>query len=98
MRKAILAGLLLAFASLLSAQTLNNDGVIKMVKAGLSDDVVIAAINGSAPGGFDASPDGLVALKAAGISDRVVTALVTRASASSTPAPHGRLIPLGLKP
>lgn len=95
MRKAILAGLLLAFASLLSAQTLNNDGVIKMVKAGLSDDVVIAAINGSAPGGFDASPDGLVALKAAGISDRVVTALVTRASASSTPAAASATAPSG---
>lgn len=102
MRKTIFAGLFLAIASLLTAQqTLNNDGVIKMVKAGLSDDVVIAAINGSAPGGFDASTDGLVALKGAGVSDKVVTAIVARASTPVTPTPaaaatSGSALPKGI--
>jgi hypothetical protein len=88
MRRSVFAVIFLVFASLLSAQqTLNNDGVIKMVKAGLSDDVVIAAVNGSAPSGFDTSTDALVALKTAGVDDKIVAAVVARASAPGTVAP-----------
>ena len=100
MRKRFLAVLFLAFASLLTAQqTLNNDGVIKMVKAGLSDDVVVAAINGSAPSGFDTSTDALVALKTAGVSDKIVAVMVARASAPATApatAPTGSSLPPGI--
>jgi hypothetical protein len=99
MRKSLLAVLFLVFASLLTAQqTLNNEGVIKMVKAGLSEDVIAAAVS-SSPGTYDTSADGLVALKSAGVGDKVVTAIVTRASAPAVPAvatSAGSTLPKGI--
>jgi hypothetical protein len=83
-RKSILAVLFLAICPLLFAQqTMNNDAVIKLVKAGLSDDLIVSTINASA-GSYDTSADGIIALKTAGVGDKVVAAIVTRASA---PAP-----------
>ena len=91
MRKNILAVVFLAICPLLGAQqALNNDAVIKLVKAGLSDDLIVTTINAS-PGTYDTSPDGLIALKAAGASDKVVAAIVLKAAApppvAATPAP-----------
>jgi len=87
MRKAFLAVLFIAFASLLTAQqTLNNDAVIKMAKAGISEDVIAAAVS-STPGTYDTSGDALVALKSAGVSDKVVVAMVAKAGAANAPAP-----------
>jgi len=86
MRKRFLALAILAFCSLLTAQqALNNDTVIKMVKAGLSDDIVVSTIN-SSPGTYDTTPDGLIALKQAGVSDKVIAAVVAKASAPAQPA------------
>jgi hypothetical protein len=83
MRKGLVALLFLAFTSLLTAQqALNNDSVIKMVKAGLTDDVIVATINAN-PGAYDASPDGLIALKQAGVSNKVIDAIVAKSSASA---------------
>jgi hypothetical protein len=86
MRKSLIVLVFLAFCPLLVAQqALNNDSVIKLVKAGLSDDLIVSTINAS-PGAYDSSANGLIALKTAGASDKVVTAIVMKASgASSTP-------------
>jgi hypothetical protein len=82
MRKTLLSIVILAACSILVAQQpLNNDGVIKLVKAGLSDDLIVNTINAQ-PSNFDVSPDGIIALKAAGASDKVVNAVVARAAAS----------------
>jgi hypothetical protein len=82
MRKGLVALLFLAFTSFLAAQqALNNDSVIKMVKAGLSDDVIVATINAN-PGAYDASPDGLIALKQAGVTNKVIDAIVAKSTAS----------------
>jgi len=92
MRKSFLAVLLLAFCSLLAAQqALNNDAIIKLVKAGLSDDLIVTTINAS-PGSYDASANGLIALKQAKVSDKVVAAIVLKASGAapaSAPARSG---------
>jgi hypothetical protein len=93
MRNSFLALVLLAYSSLLIAQqSLNNDSVIKLTKAGLSDDLIVSTINAS-PGIYDTSADGLIALKKAGASDKVVSALVLKAS-SSTPARGTQSAPL----
>jgi hypothetical protein len=78
----------LLFSSALFAQeTITNDSVIKMVKAGLSQDLIVTTINSSA-GKYDTSANGLIALKKAGASDKVVAAVVLKASgASAAPAP-----------
>jgi hypothetical protein len=86
MRKTLLAFVFLALCPLLVAQqSLNNGSIIKLVKAGLSDDLIVSTINAS-PGSYDTSADGLIALKTAGASDKVVAAIVTKASSPAGPA------------
>ena len=89
MRNAFVSGALLLLASALVAQqALNNESVIKLVKAGLSEDLIVMTVNAS-PGSYDTSANGLVALKTAGVSDKVVGAIVMRSSggaASAAPA------------
>lgn len=87
---------------LYAQQAMNNEAVVKLVKAGLSDDLIVSTINGS-PGSYDTSVDGLIALKSAGASDKVVAAVVARASTpatapSSAPAaaPTGSALPPGI--
>jgi hypothetical protein len=80
MRRCVFAVLFLVLCPFLIAQQgMNNDAVVKMVKAGLSDDVIVATINASA-GTYDTSPNGLIALKQAGVSDKVIAAIVAKGS------------------
>ncbi len=86
MRRSFFALVFLAFCPLLLAQqALNNDAIVKLVKAGLSEDLIVSTINSQA-GTYDTSTDGLIALKTAGVSDKVVTAMVAKAAAPP-PAP-----------
>ena len=85
MRKVLTALVFLALSPMLFAQqTFNNDAIVKLVKAGLSDDLIVPTINAQ-PGSYDTSPDGLIALKAAGASDKVVAAIVVKATAQTPP-------------
>lgn len=85
MRRFLIYLLPLVFGPLLIAQqALNNDSVVKLCKAGLSDDLIVSTINAS-PGTYDTSADALIALKTAGASDKVVSAIVVKAS-GGTPA------------
>jgi hypothetical protein len=74
--------------TVLAQQALNNDSVMKMVKAGLSDDVVVATIN-SSPGQYATTPDDLIALKQAGVSDKVIGAMVAKGSTSQASGQSG---------
>ena len=56
---------------------LSNDSVVRMAKAGLSDELIIQTVN-SQPGQFTTDADSLIALKQAGVSDRVITAMVNK--------------------
>lgn len=87
MRKAFLACLVLLLGSALMAQqSLTNDSVIKLVKAGLSEDLIVTTIN-SSPGTYDTSANGLIALKQAGASDKVIAAVVLKAAGPSATLP-----------
>jgi hypothetical protein len=101
MRKFLVAVALLASGPILAAQqAMNNDSVVKLVKAGLSDDLVVSTINAS-PGTYNTSADSLIALKTAGASDKVISAVVLKSSSSSpaqptvsaTSAPDGQANP-----
>jgi len=80
----------LAFCVLLMGQQaergaireLNNDAIIKLIKAGLSDDLIVSTINAS-PGAYNTSPDGLIALKAEGASDKILSAMVSKNSSAA---------------
>lgn len=86
MRKLLAALLPLVFCAFAFAQqSLNNDAIVKMAKAGLSDDLIIATIN-SQPGTYDTSTNGLIALKTAGVSDKIVEAIEKKVASEPQPA------------
>jgi hypothetical protein len=86
MRKAFLVvSLLLLTGTIAAQQIMNNDSVIRLVQAGLSEDLIVVAIN-SSPGQYDISVDGVLALKTAGASEKVLAAVVTRAGVSGSVA------------
>jgi phage tail-like protein len=64
-----------------AAQTLNNEAVIKLLKAGSSEDQIVSAIT-TQPGSYDISADGIIALKAAGASEKVLTAILQKPAAA----------------
>lgn len=93
MRNALCAVLLVAFCPFLTSQqllllapqqeqALNNDSIVKMVNAQLSDEVIVTTIN-SSPGAYDTSPDGLIALKQAGVSNKVIAAIAAKSAPTS---------------
>jgi hypothetical protein len=108
MRKHILSAILslslltlscgVACPELAAQQEMNNDSVIKMVKAGLSPVVIAASVNAQ-PGHYDLSADSLIALKKAGVSDQIVTAMIahnsTPGAATATTTGTGSLVPAG---
>lgn len=86
MRKFFIVGLLLLFTvTLAGQQTMDNDSIVKLIKAGLTEDLIISTINAS-PGNYDISVDGLVALKGAGVSEKVLSAIITRSSGGGSAA------------
>jgi hypothetical protein len=69
--------------TLFAQQALNNDAVAKMVKAGLSDDVIVATIK-SSPGTFSLNADDLISLKNQGVSGTVLSAMIEKSAGGST--------------
>jgi hypothetical protein len=67
----------LLFATVASAEVMDNATVLNLAKAGLSEQVIIDKIN-SEPCGYDVSTDGIIALKRAGLSEGVISAMVRR--------------------
>lgn len=58
-------------------EVLTNDAVITMVKAGLSENLILAKIR-STTTKFDVRAETLVSLKAAGVPERVIEAMVAQ--------------------
>jgi hypothetical protein len=56
------------------AHLIGNDTILRMAKAGLSDEVLIQTIQ-LQPGRYSTAPDDLIALKEAGISDKVISVM-----------------------
>ncbi len=79
---------LVLFASVSGAQppkkSVTNTDVVNMTKAGLSDEVTIAAIQGATVD-FDTSADALVGLKRQGVTDRVIAAMLKARSQGVSP-------------
>ncbi len=66
---------------------LTNADVVKMVKAGLGELVVVAAIRGAAKTAFSVTADDLVRLKQAGVSDTVLAVMLSPAAAAVASQP-----------
>ena len=54
---------------------MNNEQVIRLVAAGLSDEVIVTSIRQTSAKSFDLSTAGLINLKKAGVSDVVIAAM-----------------------
>ena len=61
---------------------LDNETILKLVKAGIGEDVIINMVN-QQPGKYAVSADDVIALKKAGVSDKVVAAMVIKNGATS---------------
>jgi hypothetical protein len=82
MRKITVLFVFALFApALVAQQSMNNDSVIKLCKAGLSDDLIVSTVKAS-PGNFDTSADGIIALKSGGASDKVISTIIVKSSAA----------------
>lgn len=66
------------------SKTLNNASIIRMVGAGLSDDLILQAI-AAQPGQYSTDADALVDLKDAGVSERVIAAMINKGRKRLTP-------------
>src|SRR5271157_2810182 len=64
---------------------MTNQDVIRLVKAKLADDAIIAKIKQSKTK-FDTSVDGLIALKQAGVSDNLIAVMMNPAAPAGEPA------------
>ena len=71
----------------LRAEDMNDAAVIKLLKAGLSDDLIVTTIDAS-PGKYDASADGLAALQNAGADSKVISAVLMKSAPGPPPAPR----------
>jgi hypothetical protein len=81
--------------ALLAEEALTNESVLKLVKAGMSDNIVVGMVK-SQPAKFSLGPDDIVALKKDGVSDSVIGAMLDKSmvgSASSVPAPAAAVAP-----
>lgn len=64
-----------------AAPGLTNDSILKLAKAGLSTEVIVAMVNNQ-PGNYTLDADSVIALKAAGVSETIITAMVTHTGSS----------------
>jgi hypothetical protein len=84
MRRRFLS-IFLAFACLYAQEALTNESILKLVKAGVTEDVISGMI-ANQPGSYSTGTNAVIALKEAGVSDKIIAAMVaksTRLSASA---------------
>jgi hypothetical protein len=85
--KRLIGILVLALTVVAGAQeTLNNDSILKMVKAGLGEDLIVTMVQ-TQPGKYSVNPDELIRLKKAGVSERILAAMATKGSGVNSSGP-----------
>ena len=91
MRNLLLAFLLATPLAAIAAP-MTNDDVIKMVKSGMGEAIVIQSIDAAEPA-FDTSPNGLVKLKQSGVSDKVIDRIMSRTAAKAPASTAAKTTP-----
>jgi hypothetical protein len=78
-----------------AAEILTNETLIKLAKAGVSEDVILRMVN-SRPGNYLGSPEAIIGLKEAGVSDGIILAVVNKDAvaqvADTRSTPSGPLV------
>jgi hypothetical protein len=86
------AFLIILAAAGFAQNALNNDAIVKMVKAGLGDDLIVSTIKAQ-PGTYSTSADDLIALKTAGVNDKIIGAMIAKAGGGGTAVAPGPAAP-----
>src|SRR5271165_5877965 len=58
-------------------EPLTNEGVIKLVKSGMSEELILSVLQ-QQPGAYSFGADDLIALKQASVSERIIAAMLAR--------------------
>lgn len=82
----VLLVLAVAISFAYSQEALTNDAILKMVKAGMSESLIVSMV-GQQPGNYSTTVDDLIALKQAGVGDKIVSAMAAKAAGGPTVAP-----------
>jgi len=76
-------------SALLAQEPITNEGVIKLVKSGMSEDLIISVLQ-QQPGAYAFGADDLIALKQASVSERIIAAMLAKEKGSAAAgAPAG---------
>lgn len=82
---ALFAALIVAFSPV-AVEAMNNADVVKMSKAGLSEETIIAAMKREKPE-YDTGTDALITLKSEGVSEKVIQQMIALKTAAEAPPP-----------
>ena len=77
------------------AARMDNAAVIRMVKAGLAEDIILTAVDSAPERGFDVSPSGLIALAEAAVPKPIIARLQKIAAGATD---RNRKVPTTAKP
>jgi hypothetical protein len=77
---------LVGAAAMFAQQVLDNDAILKLVRTGLSEEIILSIVSNE-PGKYSVAADDLARLKDAGVPDKVVAAMIQRQSRVSSPDP-----------
>lgn len=64
-------------ASVLGQEAMNNEGVIKLAKSGLTEELILNVIR-QQPGAYNLGATELIALKDAGVSEKIISAMLAK--------------------
>jgi len=84
MKKLLVACIVLSSSICVAQEPLTNESVIKLIKAGLSEEIVISMVK-SQPAKYNVGTDQIIALKKEGVPDRVLAAMIEKSAGSSGP-------------
>lgn len=79
---------LLALGVLLAQDVFNNESVIKLVKSGMSEELILNVIR-QQPATFGLGADQLIELRNAGVSEKIIAAMLAKGSGKDAPPPPG---------
>jgi len=77
MSRIVLGCLLLLFISASGQDPLTNDAIVKLVRSGISEVVVVDMVN-HRPGKYALGVDDIIGLKQAGVSDKIISAMIAK--------------------
>jgi hypothetical protein len=73
---------LVSVAAMFAQDVLDNDAVLKLVKAGVSESIILEIVR-KQPGAYSFAADDVIKLKNAGVPDRIVAAMIEQQSDAS---------------